>query len=68
MTDNKNIYKKWYEENESRIHQSHGDVESVAYEAFVAGAKAMETLMEKHFDSSNNKKNFVKKHFWDLVL
>jgi hypothetical protein len=63
-----NLFKKWYSENEFKIQESHGDLEAISYESYVAGAKAMEEFMAKHFDSSNNKKNFVKKHFWDMVL
>jgi hypothetical protein len=67
MMEKTDIYSVWWKENEEKIHQSHTDLEAVSYISFVAGAKAMETFMENNFDSSNNKKNFVKKHFWDLL-
>lgn len=65
--DNNSIFNNWYKENEEKMIQSHSDVEAVAFAAFEAGAKAMESFMEKKFDNSTNKKNFIKKHFWDLL-
>jgi hypothetical protein len=67
MVEKNDIFSIWWKENEENIHQSHTDLEAVSYTAFIAGAKAMESFMEKHFDNSNNKKNFIKKHFWDLI-
>jgi hypothetical protein len=64
MIDN-SIFNKWYKENEEELIQSYSDIEAIAYTAFKSGAEEMELFMSKHFDNSNNKKNFVKKHFWD---
>jgi hypothetical protein len=67
MIKKDDVFSVWWDENKEKIYESHTDLEAVSHISFVAGAKAMEMFMEKHFDNSNNKKNFVKKHFWDLL-